>query len=211
MNGARIHPAMLETIVVGIMLFASTNIDDIFLTMAFFADPRLDRRAVVAGKFLGISLIVTVSIAAAACAMAVPPEWVALLGFAPLGLGLHRLWSAWRAPPGVTADEEGMPAEAGSLVAQACSVAGVTAANGGDNLGVYVPVFSEQFQAIPVFAVIFAVMTGLWCIGGNLLVNHRLVAATMRRLAGRLLPWVLIVLGLCILSGARGLVMPVRP
>ena len=202
---------MLETIVVGIMLFASTNIDDIFLTMAFFADPRLDRRAVVAGKFLGISLIVTVSIAAAACAMAVPPEWVALLGFAPLGLGLHRLWSAWRAPPGVTADEEGMPAEAGSLVAQACSVAGVTAANGGDNLGVYVPVFSEQFQAIPVFAVIFAVMTGLWCIGGNLLVNHRLVAATMRRLAGRLLPWVLIVLGLCILSGARGLVMPVRP
>ena len=91
MNGARIHPAMLETIVVGIMLFASTNIDDIFLTMAFFADPRLDRRAVVAGKFLGISLIVTVSIAAAACAMAVPPEWVALLGFAPLGLGLHRL------------------------------------------------------------------------------------------------------------------------
>lgn len=211
MNGARIHPAMLETIVVGIMLFASTNIDDIFLTMAFFADPRLDRRAVVAGKFLGISLIVTVSIAAAACAMAVPPEWVALLGFAPLGLGLHRLWSAWRAPPGVTADEEGIPAAAGSLVAQACSVAGVTAANGGDNLGVYVPVFSERFQVIPVFAVIFAVMTGLWCIGGNLLVNHRLVAATMRRLAGRLLPWVLIVLGLCILAGARGLVMPVRP
>lgn len=211
MNGARIHPAMLETIVVGIMLFASTNIDDIFLTMAFFADPRLDRRAVVAGKFLGISLIVTVSIAAAACAMAVPPEWVALLGFAPLGLGLHRLWSAWRAPPGVTADEEGISAAAGSLVPQACSVAGVTAANGGDNLGVYVPVFSEQFQVIPVFAVIFAVMTGLWCIGGNLLVNHRLIAATMRRLAGRLLPWVLIVLGLCILAGARGLVMPVRP
>lgn len=202
---------MLETIVVGIMLFASTNIDDIFLTMAFFADPRLDRRAVVAGKFLGIGLIVTVSIAAAACAMAVPPEWVALLGFAPLGLGLHRLWSAWRAPPGVTADEEGMPAAAGSLIAQTCSVAGVTAANGGDNLGVYVPVFSEQFQVIPAFAVIFAVMTGLWCFGGNLLVNHRLVAATMRRLAGRLLPWVLIVLGLCILAGARGLVMPVRP
>jgi len=154
---------MLETIVVGIMLFASTNIDDMFLTMAFFADPRLDRRAVVAGKFLGISLIVS------------------------------------------------MPSEAGSLVAQACSVAGVTAANGGDNLGVYVPVFSEQFQVIPVFAVIFAFMTGLWCIGGNLLVNHRLIAATMRRLAGRLLPWVLIVLGLSILAGARGLVMPVRP
>ena len=207
---ARINSAMLETVAVGIMLFASTNIDDIFLTMAFFADPRLDRRAVVAGKFLGIGAIVAVSAAAAACAMAVPPEWVALLGLAPLGLGLHRLWSAWRAPSGETEADDGVPAAAGSLVAQACSVAGVTAANGGDNLGVYVPVFTEQFQAIPVFAVIFAVMTGLWCIGGNLLVNHRLIAATMRRLAGKLLPWVLIVLGLCILAGARGLVMPVQ-
>ncbi len=208
---ARIKSVMLETVAVGIMLFASTNIDDIFLTMAFFADPRLDRRAVVAGKFLGIGAIVAVSAAAAACAMAVPPEWVALLGLAPLGLGLHRLWSAWRALPGETDEDDGVPAAAGSLVAQACSVAGVTAANGGDNLGVYVPVFTEQFQAIPVFTVIFAIMTGLWCVGGNLLVNHRLVAATMRRLAGRLLPWVLIVLGLCILAGARGIVMPVKP
>lgn len=202
---------MLETVAVGIVLFASTNIDDIFLTMAFFADPRLDRRAVVAGKFLGIGVIVAVSTAAAACAMAVPPEWVALLGLAPLGLGLHRLWSAWRAPPGAADEDDGVPAAAGSLVAQACSVAGVTAANGGDNLGVYVPVFTEQFQAIPAFALIFAVMTGLWCVAGNLLVNHRLVAATMRRLAGRLLPWVLIVLGVCIVAGARGLVMPVKP
>ena len=54
-------------------------------------------------------------------------------------------------------------------------------------------------------------MTRLWCVGGNLLVNHRLIAATMRRLAGRLLPWVLIVLGVSILAGARGLVMPVTP
>ena len=108
----------------------------------------------VAGKFLGIGAIVAVSTAAAACAMAVPPEWVALLGLAPLGLGLHRLWSAWRAPPGAADEDDGATAAAGSLVAQACSVAGVTAANGGDNLGVYVPVFTEQFQAIPVFTVI---------------------------------------------------------
>ncbi len=200
---------MLETFLIGIMLFASTNVDDVFLTMAFFADPRLDRRAVVAGKFLGIGAIVAASIVAAACATAVPSEWVALLGFAPLSLGLHRLWSALRSPPRPADEDESVTGPHGSLVAQICSVAGVTAANGGDNLGVYVPVFTEQFQAIPAFTAIFAVMTGLWCVGGNLLVSHRLIAATMRRLAGRLLPWVLIVLGLFILAGARGLVMPV--
>ena len=59
---------------------------------------------------------------------------------------------------------------------------------------------------------IFAVMTGLWCIVGRALVAHRFVAATMRRLAAVLLPWVLIGLGLWILSDAIGLVRPVpRP
>jgi cadmium resistance protein CadD (predicted permease) len=86
--------SMLETVALGIVLFVTTNLDDIFLTMAFFADPGLDRRAVVVGKFLGIGLLVAASVAAAALAVAVPPEWVALLGLAPLGLGLHRLWSA---------------------------------------------------------------------------------------------------------------------
>lgn len=199
---------MLETVALGIVLFVTTNVDDIFLTMAFFADPGLDRRAVVAGKFLGIGLLVAASVAAAACAVAVPPEWVALLGLAPLGLGLSRLWSASRRPPAPDDDGDGQPAAAGSLVAQIGSVAGVTAANGGDNLGVYVPVFTEQFASIPTFVAIFAVMTGLWCVAGNLLVNHRLVAATMRRLAAKLLPWVLIVLGLCILAGARRLIWP---
>ena len=59
---------MLETIAVGIMLFVSTNIDDVFLTMAFFADPGLRPRAIVAGKYAGIAALVAASAGAAACA-----------------------------------------------------------------------------------------------------------------------------------------------
>jgi cadmium resistance protein CadD (predicted permease) len=203
---------MLETILVGIMLYVSTNVDDIFLTMAFFADPRLDPRAVVAGKYAGIAALVAASATAAACALAVPPEWIALLGLAPLGLGAHRLWKAWRraadpAPDGDADRGDGVTAS-GSLVAQACSVAVVTAANGGDNLGVYIPVFARQLTLVPVYATIFAVMTAVWCVVGRSLVTHRLVAATMRRAAAVLLPYVLIGLGLWILSDAIGLVMP---
>ena len=84
----------------------------------------------------------------------------------------------------------------------------VTAANGGDNLGVYIPVFARQLTLIPVYATIFAVMTAVWCIVGRSLVTHRLVAATMQRAAAVLLPYVLIGLGLWILSDAIGLVMP---
>ena len=83
-----------------------------------------------------------------------------------------------------------------------------TAANGGDNLGVYIPVFARDLGLVPVSAAVFAVMTAVWCVVGRALVTHRLVAATMRRLAASLLPYVLIGLGLWILSDATGLVWP---
>ena len=200
---------MLETLLVGIALFASTNIDDVFLTMAFFADPGLRPRAIVAGKYAGIAVLVAASVAAAACALAVPSEWISLLGLAPLGLGIQRLVTAWRArsrPVKDGDDEAG--AAGGSFLAQAASVAAITAANGGDNLGVYIPVFAQDLGRIPAYAAVFAVMTGVWCAVGRALVTHRLVAATMRRLAGVLLPWVLIALGLWILKDALPLVRP---
>jgi cadmium resistance protein CadD (predicted permease) len=84
----------------------------------------------------------------------------------------------------------------------------VTAANGGDNIGVYVPVFAQDLSAVPAYVAVFAAMTVAWCVGGYLLVSHRLVAGTMRRVMKPLLPVVLIVLGLWILSGATPLVMP---
>jgi cadmium resistance protein CadD (predicted permease) len=72
-----------------------------------------------------------------------------------------------------------------------------------------VPVFAEDFSAIPVFVLVFALMTVLWCVAGNLLVSHPRISVSMQRLSRRLLPYVLIVLGVWILSGAIGLVMPV--
>jgi cadmium resistance protein CadD (predicted permease) len=199
---------MLESLLVGMVLFASTNIDDLFLTMAFFADPGLRPRAIVAGKYAGIAALVAASAAAAACALAVPAEWIALLGLAPLGLGIQRLVTAWRARSRPAAGDDEAGAKGGSFLAQAASVAAITAANGGDNLGVYIPVFARDLGQIPAYAAIFAAMTALWCIAGRALVTHRLVAATMRRLAGVLLPWVLIALGLWILKDATSLVRP---
>ncbi|MFM7136134.1 MAG: cadmium resistance transporter [Planctomycetota bacterium] len=199
---------MLETILIGGALFASTNIDDVFLTMAFFADPGLRPRAIVAGKYAGIAALVLTSVAAAACALAVPEAWIALLGLAPLGLGIQRLVAARRTGSEPASGDEEAAAKGGSFIAQAASVAAITAANGGDNLGVYIPVFAQDLGRVPAYAAIFAVMTAVWCVVGRALVTHRLVAASMRRLAAVLLPWVLIGLGLWILKDAIGLVRP---
>lgn len=200
-------PSLPSAALLGVGLFASTNIDDIFLTMAFFADPRLQRSAIVVGKFVGIGSLTLLSAIAAASSLSVSPEWIALLGFVPLGLGLHALWSNRRAAL-ATDDDDGIEQAPSAFLAQVSAVAGVTAANGGDNLGVYVPVFAKDLSAIPVFVVVFALMTLLWCVAGNLLVSHPRLIGSMRRLSRRLLPYVLIVLGVWILSGAVGLVLP---
>jgi cadmium resistance protein CadD (predicted permease) len=188
-------PHLLEEVFLGVGIFASTNIDDIFLTIAFFADSRLRRSAIILGKFLGIGALTLLSTIAAAGSLVVSPEWIALLGFVPLGLGLHALWSARRAAL-VTEDGDGIENAPTAFLAQVGAVAGVTAAN-------------EDFSAIPVFIVVFAFMTLLWCLAGKSLVSHPRLIGSMRSLSRRLLPYVLIVLGVSILSGAIGLFIPV--
>jgi cadmium resistance protein CadD (predicted permease) len=197
-----------STALLGVGLFDSTNIDDIFLTVAFFADSRLRRSAIVVGKFIGIGSLTLLSTIVAAGSLVVSPEWIALLGVVPLALGLHALWSNRRYAPALD-DGDGIDQAPTAFMGQVAAVAGVTAANGGDNLGVYVPVFSEDFTAIPVFVLVFALMTVLWCVAGNLLVSHPRISGSMRRLSRRLLPYVLIVLGVWILSDAIGLFLPV--
>ena len=86
------------------------------------------------------------------------------------------------------------------------SVALVTIANGGDNLGVYIPLFSRDLPWFPIYAGVFAVMTGIWCAAGYWLVNHPVLGARIRQYGHRVFPWVLIALGLLILSDALVLV-----
>jgi len=193
---------------IGIVVFASTNIDDIFLLAAFFADPRLRHRSIVMGQYVGIGALVLVSILAALLALALPAGWVSLLGVVPLLLGLSRL----RALRGARVDEE-----AGSnehriqdqehnaerrLRSQILAVAGVTIANGGDNIGVYVPLFATAREAIATYVLTFAVMTGVLCALGYLLVNNKVLGGAIRRYGHIILPSVLIALGIYILSGA---------
>ena len=68
----------------GVALYATTNIDDLFLLSAFFADPHLYPRNIVIGQFLGIGVLTAVSIVAAA-ALAVPESWIAWSGLVRSG------------------------------------------------------------------------------------------------------------------------------
>ena len=66
-----------------------------------------------------------------------PSAAIPYFGLIPLGLGLWAAWQAWR---GDDDDDDDEAKVAGKKVG-VWTVAGVTLANGGDNIGVYTPVF----------------------------------------------------------------------
>ena len=198
----------LSPIAVGIALFATTNIDDIFLLAAFFADKHLRPRGVVFGQFIGIGALTAVSAAAALASLVIPEGWTALLGLVPLVLGIQKLWHL-RPGANEPTDEAGTRNQEQRLErrvhSQVFAVAGVTIANGGDNLAVYIPVFASSVQAIPIYVFTFAAMTGLWCVAGYALVNNVFVGRHIRRYGHILLPLALIAIGAWILRDAAAL------
>lgn len=82
------------------------------------------------------------------------------------------------------------------------SVAAVTFSNGGDNIGVYVPMFAQYSTAPQIITIVtvFMAMTAVWCAAAYYFVNHPLVASGLRRIGHILLPFVLIGIGVYIIA-----------
>lgn len=145
----------------------------------------------VLGTYLGIGALYAASVAASFIALVIPAGYIALLGLVPLGLGLKLLFT--KKPT-----DEPAPAAQGVL-----AVAGINIAAGGDNVGVYTPLFATTTsEAIAIYGAVFAVLTGALCWTAHRLVTHPALGAPVRRWGPRLVPWVLIALGLWILAGA---------
>lgn len=187
-------------------LFAVTNIDDILVLSMFFAqgagDHGSDRRIVI-GQYLGFAAILAVAVAAAFGATFLPGPAIPYLGLLPLALGLKAAWQAWKHRH--DEDDEQGPTGGGP---KALEVAAVTLANGGDNIGVYVPVFATAgVSGMSVYAIVFLILVAVWCFAGRFFATRPVIAQVLSRRGHILLPLVLIGIGLLILieGGAFGL------
>jgi cadmium resistance protein CadD (predicted permease) len=79
-------------------------------------------------------------------------------------------------------------------------VALVTMANGGDNLGVYIPLLANVNTGDKVsITIIFLILTGIWCFLSYKLVNNRFIAPKILNYGHLILPFVLISIGMIIL------------
>lgn len=185
----------LDILGIGVALFATTNIDDLFVLLGFFSNPVYRARQVVVGQYAGILALIVISEVGALVAGLVPTAYVGFLGLFRLTIGLRKLIALHRASDDA---EFTPPSDSGN--ANILSVVAVKVANGGDNISVDVPVFAKR-PPIEVggLCVVFLVMTAVWCAVACGLVSHKAIGKVLRKYGHLLLPFVYIGLGAYIL------------
>ena len=198
---------ILTSVLQAIGLFAATNIDDIIVLSLFFArgaGQRGTTARILAGQYLGFAGILVAAILVTTGAGAfLPPAAIPYFGLIPLGLGLWAAWEAWRGD----GDDDDEAKVAGKKVGVG-AVAGVTFANGGDNIGVYTPVFlSVEPLAVVAYCVIFLALVAVLVALAKFVATRPPIAEVLERWEDILFPIVLIGLGIVILvsGGAFGL------
>lgn len=190
-------------------LFVATNIDDIIVLSLFYArgaGQRGTTRKILLGQYLGFGGILLAAVVISLGARSfLPEDALPYFGLIPLALGLYAAWRAWRNRGDDDDDDEAKVADKQVGV---LTVAAVTFANGGDNIGVYVPVFATaSTTAIIAYCLVFLALVGLLVLAAKYVATRRPIAEILERWEHILFPLVLIGLGIVILleGGAFGL------
>ncbi len=197
-------------ILAGVTSFAATNIDDIVISMLFFAQVNVTFRPrhIVVGKYLGFTALILASLPGFFGGLIVPKAIIGLLGLVPIAIGISHLVKTENDRDEVQAVSGEFNRESNSFVsklanlfnAQTLNVAAVTVANGGDNIGIYLPLFaSSDLPSLMVILAVFFVLVGVWSYAAYRLTRRIAIAKILTRYTQAIVPFVLIGLGIFIL------------
>ena len=193
---------IISLVGLAIVVFISTNVDDIFILLGFFSDPAFRPRQIIAGQYLGVGTLFFISVLGSLVSLVLAPEYIGLLGIVPVVIGLKQLYDLRRSNDDVNEKEQGNHGSKGKILL----VTAVTVANGGDNIGIYTPLFATRpFFDVGVIGIVFALMIALWVWIAHGMVNHRTIGVPIRRYGYKIVPFVLIGLGFFIMHEANTL------
>lgn len=214
---------LISTVIVAFVSFASTNIDDVFILMLFFTqlNDAMKRRHVIIGQYLGIGLLTAISITGALGVSVIPREYVGLLGLVPISLGVkeyvdHKIEINENANTGQQEHQNIKDSEVKKISynksnfiitwikrfinSSVLKVFSVTLANGGDNIGIYIPLFTGMNLLYTwITVIIFILLTAVWCFIGLKLSEHPFVQKNVEKYKHIFVPIIFIGLGIFIL------------
>lgn len=187
---------------IGITAFIASNIDDTFILMMLFSSLRFQTRHIVIGQFIGIGVLIIISTLGALIALVLSPFFIALMGLIPIAIGIKRLLEHERNQ--TTETNKTIQDKKRQILIPFLAVSGITIANGGDDVGVFTPLFAKYNTIVEVstLVAIFMGLTVVWCALTYYFVNHPVIATRIKRIGDITTPFVLIGLGLYILADA---------
>lgn len=206
----RFMNGLLTAIPAGVTAFCATNLDDILILVLFFTQLGSDLRCrhIIAGQYLGFGALVLISLPSFFSSLILPSSWLGLLGIIPLAIGLNRLLNeeGEKSVEGLNPSSSFDSPYSYLIAPQTYAVAAITFANGGDNVSIYIPLFANSsWEELLIIVGEFSLLVGVWCYSAYRLTKLSAIANTLTRYGNRLVPFVLIALGIFILIDSHTL------
>lgn len=202
---------LVTAIPTGITAFTATNLDDLVILTLLFSQVNATFRCrhIVIGQYVGFSALVIASLFGFFGGLILPPHWIGLLGLVPIAIGLNRFFNPDSDSSEDTEEEKEQSSFsplASFLSPQTYSVAAITIANGGDNVGIYAPLFANTaLESLLVILGVFLSLVGVWCYVTYKLTCQPAIADILTRYGNNLVPFVLIGLGVFIVLESSAL------
>jgi cadmium resistance transport/sequestration family protein len=189
---------LVTALFTGVTAFSATNIDDMLLLTLFFSQVNATFRRwhIIAGQYIGFATLIMLSIPGFFGGLIIPRPLIGLFGLLPILIGIKCLLNFEAAE-----EEERETAHNNSFLAklinlQVYSVAGITVANGTDNISIYLPLFaSSSWESLLVILGVFFLLVGVLCYAAQKLTNNKAIADVLTRYGNKFMPFVLIGLG----------------
>jgi cadmium resistance protein CadD (predicted permease) len=187
---------------IGTTAFVATNIDDLLILTAFFANSRFPLPQIVLGQYAGMGALLAIGIVGSLIALIVPNNLIGLIGIFPIAIGIKELLELLK--NGDNEESAKQLSRSGLIAYLPFLTVAAVAFSGGEEIGVYTSVFAtcNEVSEIIIIVLVVTVLTGVWCAVAYHLVNRPLIASSIRRTGTIALPFVLIGLGIYILAEA---------
>ena len=183
-------PQVLVTALVLVpVAYAATNIDNL-LIMASLGAGRASRRDLVGGFIVASAAVLAVASSAMFIDRVVPPEVLGYLGFVPLSIGIYLL--LFTGAGGATTAGRGTTWPA---------IAGLLLTNSGDTIFAVGPLFAESGSDARVgLSLGFVLVAAVWLLLILTVAERVARSPVLGKLGHRMAPWMMILVGLYILS-----------
>lgn len=154
----------------------------------FFSQSQHRRWRIILGQYLGFTALIVISLAGFFGSRVLPHEWIRFLGIVPMAIGIKRFF--------VKHDDHLKRRGLGVF-----DVTFLTFANGGDNIGVYTPLFAvSSGRQLAELLALFYLLIGVWCLVGYLIPRQQAIGNALKRGERWIVSLVLVGLGLYIIS-----------